>query len=162
MLIDVIEASAIMLTKPTEPVGKPGCPKPVIMLPIAPGTAMIVPKPAAVATARCMLTPLIVMISTAGVPPPMPSSDENAPSPEPSAARAEPLRHVLFRLHLAAKDLEHEIQAQRDQAHSENDLQLAAIHESWSARRPPITPPTTQGSHPFRMFQSTAPRLACA
>ena len=78
-----IAASAITLTKPTDPAGRPRAPIPAITLPMAPGTAMIVPKPAAVATARCMLTPLIVMISTAGVPPPMPRSAWGEPRRRP-------------------------------------------------------------------------------
>ncbi len=117
---------------------------------------MMVPKPAAVATARCMFTPLIVMIRMAGVPPPMPSSEENAPRPEPSAARTGPFG--MFSSVFALRPRMRKMNC-RPSGIKKTPKAILSCSPSMKLVRatPAITPPTTQGSQPFRIFQSTAP-----
>ena len=123
--------------------------------------AMMVPNPAAVAMARWMFTPLRVMMRMAGVPPPIPSNEQKAPSEEPRPARRNPFGMFSSLAAFCART---------------GKMKCSPINRTptpkmiFSARpsiklvrmTPRMTPAMTDGSQPFRMFQSTAPRLACA
>ena len=126
-------------------------------------TAMVLPGPgkSAVATARCMLTPLMVMIRMAGVPPPMPRSEEKAPRLEPRAARIGPFG--MFSSCFVLRPRMRKMNC-RPSGIRKRPKAILSCEPSMKLVRmtPAITPPTTQGSHPLRMFQSTAPLFACA